>query len=323
MFLRVSAWCVLAAFSAAAVAQSAWKPERAVEIIVGTSPGGGQDQSARTIQKVIQEKRLVDVGTAVVNKPGGSSAVGYMYLHQHAANGHYLMLATTPLITNHISGLMPITYTDLTPIAILYDENIVTTVAANSPIKSGKELIERLRRDPTSLSIGIPSAGGGPHLAFALAAKGAGVDVKKLKVVVFKSSGDSFIALLGGHIDVVASTTASAVPQFLAGKARILAIASPKRMGGAFAPVPTWREQGTNAVFANWRGIVGPRGLTPAQIGYWESVLGNVASSEEFKKDIEDNLWMSNFLKGDEMRQRLKQEYDDLKVVLGDLGMAK
>ena len=88
----------------AALAQ-AWQPARAVEIIVGTSAGGGQDTSARFVQKLIQEHKLVAVPMAVVNKPGASSSIGYTYLSQQVGNGNHLMLLTVPLLTNYIMGV--------------------------------------------------------------------------------------------------------------------------------------------------------------------------------------------------------------------------
>lgn len=147
--------------------------------------------------------------------------------------------------------------------------------------------------------------------------------MKKLRTVVFKSGGDSVIALMGGHIDVVTSTTAAAVAQQRAGKLRIVAIAAPKRLAGELTAVPTWREQGINTVFANWRGIVGARGLNAQQIAYWERVLERVADRSEFKQDLEQNHWVGNFAKSEEMRQRLKAGHDELKPLLTDLGMAK
>jgi len=319
----VVALCVSLATSSTVYVQAAWKPQKSVEIIVGTSPGGGQDRSARAIHRLIQEKNLLEVAATVVNKPGSGSALGYAYLNQHPNDAHYIMLSTTPLITNPITGLQKITYEDLTPLTLLFDEYIVTTVAAGSPIKTGKELLARLKADPASLSIGIPGVGGGGHLGFALAAKAAGVDVKKLKTVVFKSGGDSMSALLGGHIDVMTSTTGAPLSQHRAGKVRILAVGSRERIPGDMASVPTWRELGVNVEFANWRGMVGPRELTAAQIAFWENVLAAVAATPEFKKDVEKNSWVSNFAKSAEMRQRLKAQHDELKALLTELGMAK
>ncbi len=309
--------------SATAAAQSAWKPQKPIEIIVGTSAGGGQDRSARTVQRLIQDRNLLEVASTVVNNPGSGSALGYAYLNQHAGDAHFIMLSTTPLITNPITGLQKITFHDLTPLAMLFDEYIVASVAAGSPLKTGKDILARLKADPTALSIGIPGVGGGGHLGFALAAKAAGVDVKKLKTVVFKSGGDSLAALLGGHIDVMTSTTSAPLPQHRAGTLRIVAVGARDRLAGDLASVPTWREQGANAEFSNWRGRVGPRGLTAAQVAYWERLLAAVVETPEFKSDLEKNSWVANFAPSAEMRKRLQEEHEELKALLTELGMAK
>jgi putative tricarboxylic transport membrane protein len=322
---NASRW--LAALAAACVlgashAQS-WRPDKGVEIIVGTSPGGGQDTSARFLHKLIQAQQLVDVPTVVVNKPGGGSSVGYAYLNQHPGDGHFIMLLTVPLITNHILGLSPVSYADLSPLAVLFHDYIVAAVAPQSPLASVKDLIARLKQDPASLSIGVPSLTGGGYYAIALAAKAHGIDPKRLKTVVFKSGGDSITALLGGHIDLMFSTTAAPVAQLRAGKVRVLAVAAPGRLGGELAQVPTLREQGTNVVFSNWRGIVGPRGLTAAQVAYWEDVLAKVAVTDEFKRDLERRNWVANFQRSAEMRQFLKAQQEELRGLLTDLGMVK
>jgi putative tricarboxylic transport membrane protein len=304
-------------------AQPAWRPDKGVEIIVGTSPGGGQDTSARFIQKLMQDRQLVETSTVVVNKPGGGSSVGYAYLNQHPGDGHYLMLLTVPLITNHLLGLSQISYADLSPLAVLFDDYIVATVAPQAPIRSSKDLMARLVKDPASLSIGVPSLTGGGYYAIALAAKAHGVDPRKLKTVVFKSGGDSVAALLGGHIDVMLSTTAAPVAQLRAGKVKILAVASPSRLAGELAEVPTLREEGTNVVFSNWRGIVGPRGLSAAQIAYWEAVLAKLVATEEFRRDVERRNWVANFRRSDAMRTFLKAQHDELRGLLTDLGQVK
>jgi putative tricarboxylic transport membrane protein len=113
------------------------------------------------------------------------------------------------------------------------------------------------------------------------------------------------------------------VPHVRAGKLRILAIASPQRLPGDLAGVPTWRELGVDAEFSNWRGIVGPGGLNEAQVGYWERVLAAVVATPEFKQDLEKNHWVGHFAGSAEMRKRLQQEHEELKALLAALGMAK
>ena len=309
-------------FASGARAQ-AWQPERAVEIIVGTSPGGGQDRSTRFVQKLIQDNKLVAVPTAVVNKPGAGSSIGYTYLNQQAGNAHHIMLLTVPLLTNYITGVSSVSHADLTPLSTLFDDYIVATVTPDSPIKSARDLMDRIKKDPSSVSVGIPSITGGGGLAILLAAKGAGIDPKLVKTVVFKSGGDSVSALLGGHVDVMMSTTAAPVAQLKAGKVRILGIASPKRLDGMLASVPTLSEQGVKVVFSNWRGIVGPKGLTPAQIAYWEAVFAKLVQVDEFKKDLERRFWVSNYRDSAGMAAFLKAEHEELTGLMRDLGMAK
>lgn len=301
----------------------AWKPDKNIEIVVGTSAGGGQDTAARLVHKLIQDNQLLTMPSSVVNRPGAGSSLGASYLNLHAGDAHYVMLTTTPLITNYLTGISAISYTDITPLAVMFDEYIVATVVAGSTIKSGRQLLDRLREDPASLSVGIPGAGGGGHLAFALAAKGVGVDARKLRTVVFKSGGDSVSALLGGHIDVMTSTTAAALPHHRAGKARILAVAAAKRISGELADVPTWRELGSDAVLSNWRGMIGPRRLSAAQIAYWENLLARVATGEDFRSELEKKQLVQVFMRSVEMEAMLKSQHESLRTVLTELGMAK
>src|SRR5690606_35865070 len=131
----------------------------------------------------------------------------------------------------------------------------------------------------------------GGNFTIVLAAQEAKIDPNKLKVVSFKSSGDAITALLGGHIDVVMSTIAAPLAQQRAGKMRMIAIAAPKRMGGELAKVPTWRDQGIDVVFSNWRAMVGPRGLSAAQLRYWDGVYAKLAQTPDFKASLEKNYW--------------------------------
>src|SRR6185503_15276691 len=107
---------ILAAAVTDVVAQPAWRPERSVEIVVPTAAGGGNDKTARLLQKIWQE---LGQQAAVVNRTGGGGAVAYTFLNQHAGDGHFLSIAQAGLFTNHITGASPISYTDFSVIANL------------------------------------------------------------------------------------------------------------------------------------------------------------------------------------------------------------
>lgn len=301
----------------------AWKPEKPVEIIAASGPGGSTDKLARTIQRIMQDEKLVPTPVSVVNKAGGNQTLARAYLNQHAGDGHYVDLGNPTLLANYVMGLTPQQYSDFSPMALLLDEYTVFSVRADSPFKTGAELLKRLAQQPDSLSIGITTRGGANHVALALAAKAARAEVKRLKIVSFKSNSESMTALLGGHIDLVASSASPAMGHFQQGRTRIVAISSPSRMTGALATVPTWKEQGVAATNANWRALVGPKGLSDAQIAYWEDVAGRVTRSAAWKKELEANFWEAHLLTGRALRAFLADEHKEHEEILGELGLAK
>src|SRR5688572_22725798 len=153
--------------------------------------------------------------------------------------------------------------------------------------------------------------------------KTAGVDAKNLKTVVFNSAGDGMTALLGGHLDAVSSTLSNLRTQLAAGKIRLLAVTAPQRQPGLFAQVPTWREQGVDVVFSNWRGILGPKGMIAEQVAYWENVFARLVKTQEWKKELEGELWDDNYAGSREHKKYLDSQNKELLGILTDLGMAK
>ncbi|MCX7137721.1 MAG: tripartite tricarboxylate transporter substrate binding protein [Proteobacteria bacterium] len=307
-----------------ACAQSAWKPERNVEIISGTAAGGAVDKANRTVQRIWQDKKILEVTSSVVNKPGGGNTIAWNYINQHAGDGHYVSIAPYTILTNKIIGMSPLSYTDFTPIALLFYEYITVSVRADSPIKNAQDMIERLRKDPSSLSIAVASAlGNHIHVGIAKPLKTAGVDIKKLKVVAFKSSGDSVAALLGGHIDVVSSTTPNVLGQLQAGKIRVIAITSATRLSGPLAGVATWKEQGVNIEFNASQGAIGPKGLAAPQLAFWENAFLRLSQSDEWKKELEASNWQSNYRNSQDTARYYEREYAEMKAVLGELGLVR
>ena len=122
-------------FSGCACAQS-WSPQKNVEIVVGSAPGGSNDKTGRTVEKILSEKKLVPSTITVNNKPGGGGNISLTYVSQKTGDAHFLAVATPSLLTNHIVGQASLNYTDFTPIASLFNDYIVFAVNPDSPIKS-------------------------------------------------------------------------------------------------------------------------------------------------------------------------------------------
>ena len=321
-----SFWLGLALAGAAATcaAQGAWSPQRNVEIVVGSAPGGSNDKTARQVERILVEKKLIASPITVVNKPGGGSTLAFNYVNQHPGDAHYLMVGTTALLSNHIVGNSKFSYRDFTPIASLFNDYVVFVVNAESPIKTGKDLIARLKKDPKSVATGFATTlGSHNHIAAGLLAKSVGVNPKELKVVAYKGAAEALTNLLGGHIDLVTTAAGNAAPHVAAGRLRVVGVAGPKRFGGALANVPTWKEQGVDLVFGGWRSIMGPKGITPAQVAYWEGVLTKATKVPEWREDLEKNYWSDDFVTSAQFAKDLEKDYTEMRAVLVDLGLAK
>ena len=308
--------------AAPSFAQPAWKPERAVEIVVGSAAGGGNDKTGRTMQKIWQESKWLENAT-VVNKVGGGGALAYTYTNQTAGDGHRIAVARTGLLTNHIQGLSPLSYTDMTPIAMVADDPMSLTVRADSQIRSARDLVTRWKADPQSVSISLGSSRGSTtHFLIALIAKSGGVDPRKLKLLTFGGGADSTTNLLGGHIDMVCLGPGNVVMHVKQGTMRMIGVASAKRMA-SLPYVPTIREQGIDVVQGGWTLIVAPKGLSAAQIAYWENLLERTVNHPEWKRSLEEDSAEWLFMKTQATRDFLKKEYDTDRALLVELGMVK
>lgn len=300
-----------------------WKPEKNVEIIVGSGPGGGIDGTARLLQKIWQATNAVPVSTTVLNRPGGGGAVSWVYMNKFVGHGHYLNVSPTNLITNRITGAHDLNHTEVTALALLFHEYASLAVRSDSQLKTAKDLVARLRSAPETIAIGLPSIGNIFHLAVARIMRVAGGDPRKLKVVVFNSPAESLTALLGGHIDLVPTAPANVIAHVKSGGVRILGITSPARMTGEFAAVPTLRENGIDAVVTNWRAVVGPKGMTAAQVAYWDGVFAQTFAHDEWTRDIARNLRDGSFLLSADTAKFFNAQQEEFRQSLADIGLAK
>jgi tripartite-type tricarboxylate transporter receptor subunit TctC len=145
-----------ALLAATTVSAQGWKPERNVELTIPTSPGGSNDIAGRLIHKLWTELKLLPVTSSVVNRSGAEHIIAYTYVSQRG-DPHTIGLMSTPMLVNPIEGRTQLTYNDVTPIAYLITEPMVAVVRADSPLKTGKDLVEALRKNPAALSIALTS----------------------------------------------------------------------------------------------------------------------------------------------------------------------
>ncbi len=302
-----------------------WRPDKRIEMVVPSGPGGGNDRLLRIVQKTMQERKLSDVPMTIVNKPGAGQVVGVAYMNSQPPDGHHIGIVSVSFMTNYITGRSPIGHTDLTPIAHLFGEYVAFAVKPDSKIKTGKDLLAMLAADPGSISASMSGGGAGNHnhLALATVTRAVGGDIRKLKTVSYPSGRDATMAVLGGHVDLGVAPAATLLPQVQSGQLRMIAITAPKRLDGPFTGVPTWSELGAQAIVSNWRVIVAPRGTGAQPVAYWEDVIARVVETEDWKKMLEDDALTSHFLRSAETRGYLSAQHDELRALLRALGLTK
>ena len=323
MILRGWGFALLLCAASAAHAQG-WKPTRSVELSAASAAGGGSDNLARLVQKLLHEQKLVESPLTVMNRPTSGGVVAWTALNQNPMDGHHLSISTANLLTNHITGRTTLHYTDVTSVAQLFSEAVAVAVRADSPIKSGRELAALLKADASAVSAAIGTSLGNPgHITSALITRAAGGDPKKLKAVVFQSVSQGVSALLGGHVDMISTPASNLAAHHFAGRLRIIGLSAPRRYSGAFASIPTWTELGVPVVVDNLRGVIGPKSLTPAQVAFWEGALSRMVRTAEWKAHLDKNQWSDSFAGAEASARTLAEQHDEMRAGLALLGMAK
>ena len=320
--LALSVAAFLVSLHVQAFAQ-AWKPSRPVAFITPSSPAGSLDLTARLIQKQWDDARTIGVPVVVINKPGAGNGIAWSYLNERS-DGHAISIGNTNLVSNPVTGAHALGHRDVTPLALLFDDYLVLVVRADSPLKSMADVRDRLLADAGSVAVGFgPGIGSGGHTASAVAWKSMGADVRKSRFVPYKSAGDGVVAMLAGDIEMVSGTAANMPPFMAAGRVRALAVIGPQRLTGVLASVPTMKEQGFDAVFTNWRGVIGPKDMRREHIAFWERALTSVNESEAWRRELNRNFWRANFVTGPKLREFLDKEAVVFRALLTELGLNK
>ncbi|MBN9425905.1 MAG: tripartite tricarboxylate transporter substrate binding protein [Burkholderiales bacterium] len=317
----------LAAVGASALrpgsAWAAWKPSQVVEFVVPAGPAGALDQVGRTMKQYVDENRLLPKAMVVANKPGGNGKIAFDQLKQRNGDPNVLSVNTHGYIASYLTGNLDVLpHRAFTSIAVLQDEFLVLAVRTESPLRTLGDAIEALRRNPQSLSIAVAtSIGNHIHVGTAKVLKVAGVDIRNLVVAPFKSSAESMVALMGGHIDLVAATTPNVITPLQSGKIRLLTVSADKRLGGVFANVPTWREAGVDSDFSSALGIIAPAGISAEQIEFWEGTCRNMAQSALWKELAERNQSRPRFVGAAEATRFYEQETIAMRGIVKELGL--
>lgn len=290
-------------------------------ILAPANPGGGWDQTARTMQEVMVAEGISE-DVQVQNVPGAGGTVGLaQFASQAAGDPSQLIVGGYVMVGAILTNQSPVTLEDVTPIARLTGEYEAIVVPADSEIQDIGQLVEMLKADPGSVSWAGGSAGGVDHIAVGLLAKAAGVDPTLINYVAFSGGGEALAAILGGQVTAGISSLGEFREQAEAGELRILAVSSPEPIEGVDAP--TLKEAGFDMEVQNWRMVAAPGGITDEQKAAIEADIEALVTSEGWKQALADKGWIDTYQSGEEFAATLAQETETTTTVLKDIGLVQ
>jgi putative tricarboxylic transport membrane protein len=315
--MTTAAGAVMTAFPlASAFAQDA--PQ--LQIFVPAAPGGGWDQTGRTMEQVLRGEKLIS-GAQVTNVGGAGGTVGLpQFVNQWKARPNALMVAGMVMVGAIIANKSANNLTEVTPIARLTGEFEALVVPAASPFQTAGDFVAALKADPTKVPVAGGSAGGSDHILFGLIAKTVGVPATSLSYVPFAGGGEALAALLGNQVAAGISGYGEFAEQVKAGALRLLAISSDTRQEGIDAP--TMKEAGIDVALFNWRGVFAPPGVSDADKAAMITLVETMAKSPAWAEECKNRNWTQILLTGDDYAKFLTEDSARIEAILKDLGLA-
>jgi putative tricarboxylic transport membrane protein len=290
-------------------------------IIAPAAPGGGWDQTARSMQAALQEAGISE-SVQVVNVPGAGGTVGLaQFVNQANGDPNQLIVGGYVMVGAVLTNQSPVTLDQITPIARLTGEYEAIVVPASSDIQDMAGLVERLKADPGAVSWGGGSAGGTDHITAGQIAKAVGVDPTKINYVAFSGGGEALAAILGGQVTVGISSLSEFASQIEAGQLRLLGVSSEERIEGVDAP--TFKEAGVDVAIQNWRMVAAAPGITDEQKAAITADIEKMVNSEAWQKTLADKGWSNTYLAGDEFAAQLAQDIQSTQAILKDIGLVQ
>jgi putative tricarboxylic transport membrane protein len=309
----------LAALAAATLAGQAFAAD--YTIMAPAAPGGGWDQTARTMQAVLQETGISG-NVQVTNVPGAGGTIGLaQFVNQSQGNPEALIVGGYVMVGAILTNASPVDLTMVTPIARLTGESVAIVVPAASEIQTMDDLIAALKADPGAVSWGGGSAGGADHITAALIAKAVGVDPTQVNYIAFSGGGEALAAILGGQVTVGVSGLGEFASQIEAGALRLLAVSTADRVPGVDAPTLT--EAGVDVALENWRMVAAAPGITDEEKAAITADIEAMATSEAWKTALADRGWVDRYLAGDDFTAQLAADIEATQAILTDVGLTQ
>lgn len=318
--LRTTATVGFAALTAltATSTLAAGYPERAIEFVVPSSPGGGTDVMMRTFTDVARKN--VSQPLVVTNKPGAGGGIGMGEVQRAAPDGYKVAVLISELAIIPHMGMVKFTTADFIPIARLNADPGTITVRADAPWRTVEEFLEHARKNPGVVQMGNAGSGTIWHLAAAAVEQKTGV---KFNHIPFQGAAPSVVGLLGGHVDAITVSPAEVGPFVASGKLRVLVLMADQRLPGLYETVPTFKERGVDLSVGTWRGLGVPAGTPPEVVKTLRDLTRKTAEDQAFKEAMAKNNLLLAYMEGEQFKQFMAAQADYFKLLLTKVTIQK
>ncbi len=309
----------LAALAAAGMLPSPASAAANLKMMIPANPGGGWDTTGRALGKALQESGAAS-SVSYDNKGGAAGAIGLaQFVNGNKGDANALMTMGAVMLGGIITGKPPVSLSQATPLARITSEYNVFVLPADSKLKTMKDVVEQMKKDPGSVKWGGGSRGSTEHIAAAMIAREVGVDPAKINYVAFRGGGEATAAILGGNVTVGGSGYSEFAEYITTGKMKAIAVTSDTRIKGVDAP--TLKEQGINVVIGNWRGVYGAAGITPEQRKGLIEMIVKATKTKAWAESLEKNGWTPALMTGAEFETFVDNEFASLRAVMAKSGM--
>lgn len=319
---------ILSFVAATAVSMSAmaWEPTGKVECIAPSDPGGGWDFTCRSAGQVLQQLDLVPGTVQTINMAGAGGGVAYAHtVSKRSTDDRLLVAASNATTTRLAQGQFPGMNADMvTWVGTIGADYGVIVVRQDSPIEDLPQLLESLKNDPRSVKIaGASARGGWDHLKVLIAAKAYGVDnLPQIPYLSYNNGGEALTQVVGGQVDAFTGDISEVTGFLESGDIRVLAVLSEERLPGRFNDIPTAREQGVDAIGANWRGFYMPKEASNEARQYWVDAVKTLYASDEWKQVMEQNGLIPFQPEGD-FDDFIRQQVADVDALSREIGLLR
>jgi tripartite-type tricarboxylate transporter receptor subunit TctC len=306
---------VVLAMSPAAVGQGSY-PTKPITLVTHSSVGAGGDIFLRQLAKHLEG--IVPVPIVVENRRGGGSATAVSFVATAPKDGYVLYGSTPTMLQTPMLAETRHSFLDMEPVVNVFFDPMILYVRTASPWKTLQDIVNAARERPGQVKFGVATPGSVEHMISHQVQK---VTKTTVQPVTFEGGGDLLLAVLGGHVDLGVGEFAEVASQVQAGQVRIINSFTEKRLPRT--TIPTAKEQGVNIVVEKFRGLLGPRGMDPGAIAFWERTIQTVLARPAYRQYYESVYLLPAYMDHNQYKAYLHRMNQTLRRYLKEIGVLK